>query len=510
MSLCASAADSRRAAVAPGGALRCLPGVLCAALLLGGCTRSAEQSPIPQAAVDVQPGRRLALLIGNDSYQHAEVLRNARADARAVAASLQSLGFTVSLKQDLGLEQMKEALRNFKESIAGGDEVVFYFSGHGVQLGGTNYLIPVTLDPTSEGQVIDDSIALQRVLDDLGEQKPRFSLAIVDACRDDPFKGSGRAIAKRGLAMQSASGQMVMYSAGTGQEALDRLGPNDRDPNGLFTRVFIKEVKKPGVTANQLLKNVLYQVVQLAKGVGHDQVPALYDQTIGDYYFVRVAAGTALPATPAAAPAADTASVHVESADEVEQEYWDRIRDSKDPADFADYQKQFPQGLHAPEAALEMRRLTRLQRASSAPATISANAAARPVARAPVVPVAATSSLPVPAGGTAQPSGTAITPGVYGGWTTQNPYPDRAFGKLMLRADGYFEFINENGARLRGSLNLSHPEGITGRATVVMSNGNYTGVDIHNGRIVSGQFHAEYTDGWNDSGEIVIDLSHPQ
>jgi hypothetical protein len=493
-----------------GGALWwCLPGLLCTALLFAGCTRSAEQSPIPQAAVDAQPGRRLALLIGNDSYQHAEVLRNARADARAVAASLQSLGFTVSLKQDLGLEQMKEALRNFKESIAGGDEVVFYFSGHGVQLGGTNYLIPVTLDPTSEGQVIDDSIALQRVLDDLGEQKPRFSLAIIDACRDDPFKGTGRAIAKRGLAMQTASGQMVMYSAGTGQEALDRLGPNDRDPNGLFTRVFIKEVKKPGVTANQLLKNVLYQVVVLAKGVGHEQVPALYDQTIGDYYFVRGAAGAALQAAPAAAPAADTAGVHVESADEVEQEYWDRIRDSKDPADFADYQKQFPQGLHAPEATLEMRRLTRLQRASSAPATLSANVPAGPVARAPVVPVAATSSLPVPGAATAQQSGTAITPGVYGGWTTQNPYPDRAFGKLMLRADGYFEFINENGARLRGSLNLSHPEGISGRATVVMSNGNYTGVDIHNGRIVAGQFLADYTDGWNDSGQIVIDLSHP-
>src|SRR3984885_1136083 len=117
-------------------------------LLLGG-TQAAEAA------------HRLALVIGNDSYQHAEVLRNARADARAVAASLQSLGFTVTLKQDLTLQQMKVALRAFKASVAGGDEVVFYFSGHGVQFGGTNYLIPVDLVPENEEQGADDATALQ-------------------------------------------------------------------------------------------------------------------------------------------------------------------------------------------------------------------------------------------------------------------------------------------------------------------------------------------------------------
>src|SRR5271157_3985597 len=82
--------------------------------------------------------RRLALVIGNDSYQNVQALKNARSDAKAIAAELQAVGFAVTLKQDLTQKMMKAALRDFKAAVAGGDEVVFYFSGHGVQFGGTN------------------------------------------------------------------------------------------------------------------------------------------------------------------------------------------------------------------------------------------------------------------------------------------------------------------------------------------------------------------------------------
>src|SRR5689334_9978368 len=87
--------------------------------------------------------KRVALVIGNDAYRSVAPLHNAGSDAKAVAAALQDTGFIVTLKQDLTLSQMKESLRSFKATIAGGDEAVFYFSGHGVQFGGTNYLIPV-------------------------------------------------------------------------------------------------------------------------------------------------------------------------------------------------------------------------------------------------------------------------------------------------------------------------------------------------------------------------------
>jgi hypothetical protein len=232
--------------------------------------------------------RRLALVIGNDSYKSVQKLVNAKSDARAIAKQLEASGFKVTLQFDLTERAMKDALRTFRTSVEGGDEVIVFFAGHGVQLGAANYLLPVDIRGDSEEQVKDEAIPLQRVLDDLSERKARFSLAIVDACRDNPFKGSGRAIGGRGLApAAAASGQMVIFSAGAGQQALDRLGDKDKDPNGLFTRIFLKEMAKPGVPIDRVVRTVRNEVVQMAKSVGHEQVPALYDQTLGDFFFVR-------------------------------------------------------------------------------------------------------------------------------------------------------------------------------------------------------------------------------
>ena len=247
--------------------------------------------------------RRLALVIGNDNYQKFAPLQNARADARAVAAKLQALGFVVSLQLDADAKTMLRAVRQFKLQIRGGDEAVFYFSGHGVQLDAANYLLPVDIVGENIDQVKDDALSLQRVLEDMREQKARFSLAIIDACRDNPFKGKERAFGGRGLApTTAANGQMVLYSAGAGQQALDRLGPKDRNPNGVFTRVLLKEIDQPGVSIDRVLRKVRDEVVRLAKSVGHDQVPALYDQTIGDFYF-RPGKGSLAHGTPPGAGA---------------------------------------------------------------------------------------------------------------------------------------------------------------------------------------------------------------
>src|ERR1700738_356477 len=123
--------------------------------------------PVLAAAPFSADAKRVALVIGNDSYQNAQVLSNARSDAKAMAKALETSGFSVTLKQDLTLKSMKEALRAFKAEVAGGDDALFYFSGHGVQFEGSNYLIPVDVVAQSEEQVADDSVALQRVLDDL-------------------------------------------------------------------------------------------------------------------------------------------------------------------------------------------------------------------------------------------------------------------------------------------------------------------------------------------------------
>ena len=100
--------------------------------------------------------------------------------------------------------------------------------------------------------------------------------------------GVGSGEGGRGLAATTAAtGQMVIFSAGVGQQALDRVGPADKSRNGLFTRVFLKEVQKPGLSVDKVVRNVRNEVVETARTIGHEQVPAIYDQVVGEFYFRR-------------------------------------------------------------------------------------------------------------------------------------------------------------------------------------------------------------------------------
>jgi hypothetical protein len=246
----------------------------------------APTRPVARPSSPVPPrGRRFALVIGNAKYSNVPVLENSVNDAKAIAESLQSIGFKVSVHQDLTERAFNSAVRQFTAQLKGGEEVVFYFAGHGVQLGGSNFLLPTDVGTESQGQIRDESIDLQSVLDSFANSRAKFTLAMLDACRDNPFAGHGRSLGGRGLAPTSAAtGQMILFSAGAGQQALDKLGPKDKDPNGVFTRVLLKELKNPGVPIDGMLRQVRNEVVRLAKSVGHEQVPALYDQTVGEFY----------------------------------------------------------------------------------------------------------------------------------------------------------------------------------------------------------------------------------
>lgn len=393
--------------------------------------------------------RRLALVIGNDSYQNVQQLKNARSDAKAIAAELKAVGFEVTLRQDLNQKSMKTALREFKAQVQGGDEVVFYFSGHGVQFGGSNYLIPIDITADSEAQVADDAIPLQRILDDLTDQKARFSLAIIDACRSNPFKEAGRAIGGRGLAsVTPATGQMIMYSAGAGQAALDNLGPKDTNPNGVFTRVLIEEMRKPGVPAGVLLKDVQSDVVELAHSVNHEQVPALYDQSLGKFFFRPGAPGAAAAA--GGAPAVSTA-IHVPTAAELDESYWQEIKGSGDASDFAGYAKSFPKGMHVAEAEMMARKLER-----------------------------SAATKPAPAAAAAAPAAKVLVPGgPYGSWGTATLFGN---GNVVVRQsltvnqDGSIDVSDAYGSRYHATLNVSDPNNIYG--TQVTHLGKVNGVQI--------------------------------
>jgi len=234
--------------------------------------------------------KKKALVFGNNEYKKVNQLQTAVDDSLAISTKLKQQGYQVTLLNNGTRSQMLGAIRQFKQSLTNSDEVVMYYAGHGVQLGQSNFLLPTDIQGESEEQVRDDAIALDRVLSDFDEKEVVFTLAIIDACRDNPFKASGtRSVGgTRGLApVSTANGEMIIFSAGAGQTALDNLGPNDKVKNGLFTRVLLDEMNNSDESIDRMVRNVRKRVVELAKSVGHNQVPAIYDQAIGEFYFSK-------------------------------------------------------------------------------------------------------------------------------------------------------------------------------------------------------------------------------
>jgi len=326
--------------------------ILCSILALAGEALAGEAPPV----------HRSALVIGNDNYRNVASLANARSDAKAVAEFLRNVGFQVTSRFDLDQRAFKSAIREFKASLSGGDDVIFYYAGHGVELAGTNYLLPVDAQNSStEDELRDDGIRLQRILDDLRDQKVRFSMVVIDACRENPLRQTDRAIAARGLAPTTpATGQMVMYSAGAGQRALDNLGDDDRDSHGLFTRVLLKEMAQPGVPADQIARRVRDEVARLARSVHHDQVPALYDQSLGVFFFREPQTGIVHQAgvVQTERSVADSSGVGARTPEAIEDEYWDAIKDSKDRTDFEEYRRRYPAGRYLALAERKIRLLS--------------------------------------------------------------------------------------------------------------------------------------------------------
>lgn len=250
---------------------------------------------------------RLALVIGNDSYRFIPPLKNARADAMAMAAELERAGFAVLLALDQDRNGLNAAVRNFEATVSGGDDAVVFYAGHAVELGGINYLLPVDIRGDSDRQIQDDALPMQKMSEGLTAQRPRFTLLVIDACRDNPFKGQGRNVATRGLAPATlTAGQMIVYSAGAGQRALDRLSDSDVAPNSVFTRVFLEEMAVPGVKVRDMVTSVRKRVFSLARKVNHDQLPAVYDSALEDFVFRggEVVAATKSAAVPPTSPPA--------------------------------------------------------------------------------------------------------------------------------------------------------------------------------------------------------------
>ena len=326
--------------------------------------------------------RRVALVIGNNTYQSLPKLEKAVNDANAVAAELKKVGFDVAAFNNIGQKKMNQAINEFVQKVSGGGVGVFFYAGHGVQIDNQNYLIPVDMDPPKDpADVADQAVSIPRLQDKLADAKAKYTLLVLDACRNNPLpKKAGRSIgATRGLAMTSSpSGQTVLYSAGANQEALDALDEKDRSPNGLFTREFLPMISRPGISAVEAIRQTRSIVKQKARSVNHDQDPAYYDQSDGDFYFVSGPAQ--LAAAPSGGTMAPTTVIQTVDPKAVELSFWDSIKDSKQPDDFKDYLAQYPNGQFA---GLANRRIVALNQAPAQSQTVTRSSEAGPAPAAP-------------------------------------------------------------------------------------------------------------------------------
>ena len=232
--------------------------------------------------------RNLALVIGNDAYQNVPALSTAASDASAVGDQLERLGFLVRRALNVDHGGMSRALSAFNDQLAPGDQALFFYAGHGLEIFGANYLLPTDVPQArtnQQGLVRDASFPVEQIIDGIRARGVHAAILVLDACRDNPFAtpGTRSAAASGGLArVDAGAGVFVLMSAGAKQEALDRLSTTDPDRNSVFTRTFLQELARPGLTMVQIAKATQVGVKDLAASVGYEQTPAYYDQVIGD------------------------------------------------------------------------------------------------------------------------------------------------------------------------------------------------------------------------------------
>lgn len=232
--------------------------------------------------------KRLALVIGIDRYQDLPPLQNAVADAVTISRSLESLGFAVTRADDPDRRAMTDRVRAFVAAIEPGDIAFLFFSGQGVQIDNVDWLIPSDQPrPRETEDIRSHSLALHRIVAEVMAASPRALVAVVDACRDDPFaKSLSRGLLHRGLEPVKPGtpvrpGFFLLWSAGSGQLALDALSNGDTVPNSVFTRVFAPLLADRSLTIQEIASRTQGEVARLAAGVGMVQTPAYHDQLLG-------------------------------------------------------------------------------------------------------------------------------------------------------------------------------------------------------------------------------------
>jgi hypothetical protein len=309
--------------------------------------------------------RRVAFVVGNGAYKNVQPLPNPEIDAKSMASVLRNVGFEVVEGTNLTRDKMTERLLEFGKKAQGADVAVFFYAGHGIALGGVNYLLPIDSDIKSEmdvklGSAINIDLTLDQTMSDA-----KVKLVFLDACRDNPFAakikanaGATRSVSvQTGLAeMKSGEGTLIAFATGPGQTALD----GQQGSNSPFTRALIANIATPGVEIQQAMTKVRAQVnEETRKG----QLPWGHTNLIGAVYLNPAAATAAGPASSGPAIAAATAAPD----SDVEVEFWRSVKESNKPEELNAYLSSYPNGQFKPLA------LARIAALKDGPSTATRN-----------------------------------------------------------------------------------------------------------------------------------------
>ena len=385
---------------------------LCAALVAVPTTGSAQAE------------KRVALVIGNATYKEGGALQNSVNDARLMAATLRDLGFKVIARENSTKQQMERAIAEFGDTLIQGSVGMFFYAGHGIQVNGRNFLVPVDANIISEARVRLEALDIDVVIDQMAAAGSSVNLVLLDACRNNPFERRFRS-SGAGLAQINApKGTLIGYSTAPGKVAADGEGPNS-----IYTAKLVQAMKTPGLPIEDVFKRVRVDVSRETKD---EQTPWEASSLTGSFYFIepkRTPPGSSeadkemiywesikgsddpevLRAYLARYPNgsfADLAKAKLDAAERKqreraaapppisgEQAVWDLVKDLKDPAIFEVFLDKYPRGAHAEAAKLKLAALSKEQKKTQvAAAPVPAPTAATPPPPAPAAAPSTTST----------------------------------------------------------------------------------------------------------------------
>lgn len=223
--------------------------------------------------------KRLAIVIGNSAYEHGGTLKNPVNDAIAMKKSLTQVGFDVLDYYNLNQSEMKRAIDDFGMKLRNNDVGLLFYAGHGIQVNGDNYLIPIDANVQSEMQVEYDCVRADRVLAHMNDSRTNINVVILDACRNNPFERNWtRSGSGSGLAFMNApTGTLIAYATAPGSVAADGMGKN-----GLYTEAILENILISDISILEMFQNVRNSVNERSN---YQQIPWESTSLVGNFYF---------------------------------------------------------------------------------------------------------------------------------------------------------------------------------------------------------------------------------